>query len=175
MNLRELKDKFSVKELDEVKISTLNEEYTGIILPSANEKTLPIKLKSGYNIGVGTERITGIQKLGEAIKETPAEEKKIMKIDGLPSITIINTGGTIASRVDYRTGAVSPAIEQEKLITNIPELMEIANIETKMISEMFSEDMNFFHYKKIAEETEKTIKEKNTKGKIIGNGTDTKQ
>jgi len=80
MNLRELKDKFSVKELDEVKISTLNEEYTGIILPSANEKTLPIKLKSGYNIGVGTERITGIQKLGEAIKETPAEEKKIMKI-----------------------------------------------------------------------------------------------
>jgi len=173
MNLSELKNRFSVKELDEIKVFTDNEEYTGIILPSTNEKTLTLKLKSGYNIGVGTERITKIEKTGEIKKEIPAEEKKIMQIDGLPLISILNTGGTIASRVDYRTGTVSPALEQEKLISNIPELMEIANIKTKIIEEMFSENMRFFNYKKIAEEIEKEIKENNPKGIIIGHGTDT--
>jgi len=182
MNLDELKEKFSVKELDEVKVFTENEEFIGTILPSTGKKALTIKMKSGYNIGILAESVIKIEKTGETEKKVfgnlpfsqkGGEGKKIMKIDGLPTISILNTGGTIASRVDYRTGAVSPAIEQEKLITNIPELMETANIETKMISEMFSEDMNFTHYKKIAEEIENEIKEKKPKGIILGHGTDT--
>ncbi|MFH1664245.1 MAG: Glu-tRNA(Gln) amidotransferase subunit GatD [archaeon] len=179
MGLKELKEKFSVREMDEIRVFTENEEYSGIMLPSQNEKNMTIKLKSGYNIGVGTERIKKIERLSAA-KETEkteqksGEEKKFIKNGSLPLISILNTGGTIASRIDYRTGAVSPAMEQEKLITNIPELMETANIETKNIMEMFSEDMNFRNYKKIAEEIEKEIKEKKElKGIIIGHGTDT--
>ncbi len=173
MDLSEIKEKFSVKESDEIKVFTENEEYTGIMLPSQNNKTLTIKMKSGYNIGIASRRITKVEKLGETEKVEIQKTKKIIKVEGLPLISILNTGGTIASRIDYRTGAVSPAIEQEKLITNIPELMEIANIETKMISEMFSEDMTFENYKNIAEEIEKEIKENKPKGIIIGHGTDT--
>ncbi len=172
MDSKELLEKFEVKELDEVKVFTEDEEFTGTVLPS-KENTLTIKMKSGYNIGISSDRIKKIEKIGEIEEGTAKEEKKIIKVEGLPEISILNTGGTIASRVDYRTGAVSPAMEQEKLVTNIPELMEIANIETKNISEIFSEDMNFSHYKMIAEAIEKEIKENNPKGIIIGHGTDT--
>ena len=172
MNSKELLEKFEVKELDEIKVFTEDEEFTGTILPS-KENTLTIKMKSGYNIGITAERIKKIEKIGEVSKGKAKEEKKIIKVQGLPEISILNTGGTIASRVDYRTGAVSPAMEQEKLVTNIPELMEIANIKTKNILEIFSEDMNFSHYKMIAEAIEKEIKENNPKGIIIGHGTDT--
>ncbi len=178
MELNELKEKFSVKETDEIKVFTRNEEFVGTILPS-NTGSLVIKMKSGYNIGIKTERIVKIEKLfgnlpfSEKGREEPKEEKKIMKVEGLPLISILNTGGTIASRIDYRTGAVSPALEQEKLITNIPELMETANIQTKNISEIFSEDMRFENYKKIAEEIQKEIQENKPKGIIIGHGTDT--
>ncbi len=173
MDLKELKEKFSFKEKEEIKILTENEEYTGIILPSQNEKTLTLKLKSGYNIGIATNRIKKIEKTGEIKEETKKEIKKTIQVDGLPTISILSTGGTIASRIDYRTGAVSPAIEQEKLITNIPELMETANIKTKNVMELLSEEMRFEDYKKIAEEIQKEIKENNPKGIILGHGTDT--
>ncbi|MBU2100498.1 Glu-tRNA(Gln) amidotransferase subunit GatD [Candidatus Micrarchaeota archaeon] len=179
MDKKELKEKFSVKEMDEIKVFTENEEFTGVLLPSSNENSLALKMKSGYNIGIKTENVRKIEKTGEQKKETEEaetkeEKKEVRKIEGLPLILILSTGGTIASRVDYRTGAVKPAIEQEKLITNIPELMETANIESKSVYEMLSENMRFEDYKKIAGEIEKAVKEKKElKGIIVGHGTDT--
>jgi len=175
MHLKELYSKFNVLELDEVKVSTQNEEFSGTIMESNNPQILVLKLKNGYNIGIRTERITRIEKKGEARIETVKEKKELKKVEFnpmLPKIVILQTGGTIASRIDYRTGGVIASVEQEQLVTQIPELAKIANIESKLVFQIMSEDMRFEHYKKIARAIEEELKN-GAKGVIIGHGTDT--
>ena len=77
------------------------------------------------------------------------------KKKGLPNITILHTGGTIASKVDYRTGAVFASFKPEDLIGMFPELSEIANFDSKLVASMFSEDMRFKLYSLMAKEIEK--------------------
>jgi L-asparaginase/Glu-tRNA(Gln) amidotransferase subunit D len=40
--------------------------------------------------------------------------------DDLPELAIISTGGTIASRVDYRTGAVTSQFSADDILRAIP-------------------------------------------------------
>ena len=47
---------------------------------------------------------------------------------------MLGTGGTIASRLDYRTGAVIPAFTPGELYGAVPELADIANLTTKKLS-----------------------------------------
>jgi len=44
---------------------------------------------------------------------------------------MLSTGGTIASKVDYSTGAVTPALKPEEIIEWIPELTDIAVVNTR--------------------------------------------
>jgi glutamyl-tRNA(Gln) amidotransferase subunit D len=44
---------------------------------------------------------------------------------------LLSTGGTIASKIDYRTGAVTPVLTAEELNSSVPELAKIANVEAK--------------------------------------------
>ncbi len=96
---------------------------------------------------------------------------KIKKNPSLPTIAILHTGGTIASRVDYRTGAVFASFTPQDLLTMFPELTEIANFETELIGEMWSDDLRFKHFGLIGKAVEKHIK-RGVKGVIIGMGTD---
>ena len=96
---------------DRVRIETESMTYEGLILPKHNfsEKHIIIlKLDNGYNIGVSTKgaKMSVLSKSKQ--KETAVKPKK--KNAKLPDITILGTGGTIASFIDYKTGAVSPAI-----------------------------------------------------------------
>ena len=86
--------------------------YSGILMPryeSGDESHIVLKLKSGYNIGIEFDKIEKIEKVGEgqSIVENP---QVIEKNENLPKILLLSTGGTIASKVDYRTGAVTPAL-----------------------------------------------------------------
>ncbi len=86
-----------------------------------------------------------------------------------PKISIIATGGTIASRVDYRTGGVTPITKAEDLLSAIPELKEIADIDAKTALSIFSENMQFKYYGKIAN----AVASEKADGIVITHGTDT--
>ncbi len=132
---------------------------------------LVIKLENGYNIGISREKIIEI-KLIEKYKKK--EEKiEIEKKSNLPTITLISTGGTISSKVDYATGGVIASLEAANLVNWVKELRSIANFETKAIMQKMSEDMEEEDWIKMAREVYKEIKKEEVKGVIITHGTDT--
>ena len=108
--------------------------YEGIFMPTAS-RNIVLKLDSGYNVGIRPKNveIEVVSKAG-ALKEPSMieETKEGNKEERLPSLSILSTGGTIASKVDYRTGAVSPQFSTEDLLDAIPELGSIANIKGKV-------------------------------------------
>ena len=92
--------------------------------------------------------------------------------EGLPRVRIIHTGGTIASKVDYKTGAVIAKFEPEELVSTIPELGEIANIDAVKLGNMFSDDIRTQHWNKMIDATEQAFRE-GCHGVVITHGTDT--
>ena len=160
---------------DLIKITTKTTEYSGNLLPRyeySEENYIVIKLSNGYNIGIDARNITNIQKImgGEKPKFIPPEKPNVK--ESLPKIAILGTGGTIASRIDYKTGAVNPAFSAEELYSIIPELSAYANINTELVSNIASEQMNPEDWTNIAKKVIEKINEGN-QGIIIGHGTDT--
>ena len=158
---------------DRVRIETESMTYEGLIMPKHNfseENIMIIKLDNGYNIGVSTEGAK-LSVLSKAkLKETIVKTKK--KNKDLQNITILGTGGTIASFIDYKTGAVSPAITAEQLVNSVKALDEIANINAEPLFSLASEDMKPNHWEDMAIKV-KEIHDKNNHGIVIGHGTDT--
>jgi len=160
---------------DHIRVTKDGITYEGILIPRSehgDDKHLVLKVRSGYNIGVRITPTTKIEKIGPKTKLTfnpplPPEQKK-----GLPKVAILSTGGTIASRVDYRTGAVRPAISANDLYSIIPELSDIAVIDAEILFSLFSEDLTPENWTKIAESVTKRIRE-GVDGVVITHGTDT--
>jgi len=145
----------------------------GIVLPGSDEKTLVLKLEHGYNIGIHRNQIKEMKeikgaKAGATKKKAQKPQKSSKK---LPTITILHTGGTIASSVDYTTGAVSAHFSPEDLTNMFPELGQLANLQSKLIRNMMSESMRFGHYNLMAKHIEDEVK-KGVRGVIITHGTD---
>ncbi|MBI2142525.1 Glu-tRNA(Gln) amidotransferase GatDE subunit D, partial [Candidatus Woesearchaeota archaeon] len=101
---------------DLVEVKTKSETVRGILVQSPDSGTIVVKLGSGYNIGIKKSNVTGIQVLQPAKAEKPvakavakASSKAVAagSSNGLPKISILHTGGTIAARVDYKTGGVT--------------------------------------------------------------------
>lgn len=155
---------------DRVKVVTAEESIEGVLMPDEKDFVV-LKLDTGYNIGIDKKRIKEITLLKEHRPTTTAMPKAEYKKE-LPTIAILHTGGTIASRVDYETGGVIAQFKPEEMLEMFPELKEIANIRSRLIRQMFSEDMRFGHYNILAQEIEKEIKE-GADGIIITHGTDT--
>ena len=148
--------------------------YSGIIMPRyehSDDKHIVLKLKSGYNIGLEISKIEKVEKeqVVEKISET---NEKIEKVKGLPKILLLSTGGTIASKIDYRTGAVTPVLTADELNASVPELAKIANIDAEVLFSEYSENIMPEHWLKIAEKIEKYSKS-DYSGIIIAHGTDT--
>ena len=86
--------------------------YSGIIMPRyehSDDKHIVLKLKNGYNIGLEIAKIEKIEK-NQSKEKIIEKDEKIEKVEGLPKILLLSTGGTIASKIDYRTGAVTPVL-----------------------------------------------------------------
>lgn len=150
-----------------------DESYEGILMPksSGDPNCLVIKIDNGYNIGIEFEKVK-IKKLKEK-RELRKERRKVrVKFDpSKPTIAILHAGGTIASRVDYRTGGVVPLFTADDLIEMFPEITDIANVRTRLIFQLFSEDIEPEHWIKLAKEVAKEIEE-GCHGVIITHGTD---
>ncbi|MEM7350212.1 MAG: Glu-tRNA(Gln) amidotransferase subunit GatD [Acidobacteriota bacterium] len=160
---------------DVVVINHAGSVFRGVILPrseTSDDLHLVLKLETGYNVGIHVDRVASIEERGfkEAIYKIP--EQAFPSREELPKITLLGTGGTIASRLDYRTGAVIPAFTPGELYGAVPELADLANLETRKIFGVFSENMGWEQYVQLAEAIGEEIA-KGVDGVVIGHGTDT--
>lgn len=149
--------------------------FEGVILPRSetlDDQHLVIKLKTGYNVGLHVDRVRTVEEVGyrEAIYKIP--EKEFPARPELPRVTLLGTGGTIASRLDYRTGAVIPAFTPGELYGAVPELADLANLTTKKIFGVFSENMSQEQYVGLAQAIGQEIAA-GVDGIVVGHGTDT--
>ena len=167
--------KFKVRVWSDSKVKTTRGNFKGIILPrSENDDDLHIvlKLATGYNVGIDVNTITDMKEIGYKEAHYKIPEKEFPFTEGKPNIKLLGTGGTIASRLDYRTGAVIPAFSPGELYGAVPELADICNLQTEKLFAVFSENMGPDQYKKLAVAIGKEI-EKGIDGIVIGHGTDT--
>ncbi len=160
---------------DKVRVSVEGKTYEGILIPrpeSGDNKHLVVKMKSGYNIGVRLASNMKIEKIGKGTKPTFVSPPLPQQRPDLPKVIIMSTGGTIASRVDYRTGAVRSAISARDLYGVVPELADIAQVDTQIILSIYSENMTQKHWTQIATAAAENI-ENGAEGVVIAHGTDT--
>ena len=160
---------------DTIKVHKEDITYTGILLDrpeDADDGYLVIKLSSGYNIGVAIDGTTAEliekgdkPKIGYDEEEIPADPSK-------QNISIVSTGGTVSSVIDYRTGAVHPKFTASDLVKANPELLDYANYNVKALYNILSEDMKPEYWVKAAEEIASDISD-GADGVVIAHGTDT--
>src|SRR5436309_921509 len=150
--------------------------YLGILMPRyeySDDSHIVLKLKNGYNVGLEIDKIKKIEL--ESLPVTKKENMPKPKTDSaLPKILLISTGGTIASKIDYRTGAVTPALTASELNATVPELSRIANIDTEVLFSEYSENLLPEHWIKIAEKLNSCARSE-YRGIIVAHGTDTMQ
>lgn len=159
----------------DVEISTGDGKYKGIILPrseTADQSHIVIKLRVGYNIGIAASKVRDIKIEGRKEAHYKIPEKEFPVDPKKPRVKLLGTGGTIASRLDYRTGAVIPAFSPGELYGSVPELADYCNLETEKLYGVFSENMGPQQWIGTAEAIGKEI-EKGVEGIVIGHGTDT--
>ncbi len=156
-----------------IRVETDKGIFEGILLPSTDENIITIKMKNGYNVGILKENVKNIEIISKG--EKPKYELpplNIEKNEKFKTISILSTGGTVASKVDYKTGAVHPSFTADDLIRAVPELLDIANIKGRAVMNILSENMKPEYWKRIAEEIKKEIEE-GADGIVIAHGTDT--
>lgn len=154
---------------DRIEVKGKKGTFEGLLMPRSHgeEDALVVKLDNGYNIGIIFE---GAEvKLLEKAKEKKAM-KKVKEEKG--DISILGCGGTIASKIEYKTGAVYPAITPEELRMTFPDIDKIAKIQSKSLFSLLSEDMNSEHWKILANAAADEIKD-GAKGIVVMHGTDT--
>ena len=160
---------------DDVILKTTRGEFCGIILPRSefdDSSHLVLKLSTGYNIGIDVRTITEATVLGSKEAHYKIPEKEFPVSPDKPYIKLLGTGGTIASRLDYRTGAVIPAFSPGELYGAVPELADICNLSTEKLFAVFSENMGPEQYIALAKAIGTEI-EAGIDGIVIGHGTDT--
>lgn len=159
---------------DKVKIITKDKTYTGVLIE--RPKMVPgasviLKLENGYNIGIGRKKIKSMTVVKTA-KKTKQVRQVVMKNNSLPNVTILSTGGTISSKVDYTTGGVFPTLAAADFLKAEPKLAEYANYDFKQVSQVLSEDICPGDWIKLAKGIDAEIK-KGKHGIIVTHGTDT--
>ncbi len=150
-------------------------DFSGLILPrseTADAHHIVLKLDTGYNIGVRQDTVRRITVHGRKVANYKIPEKAFPYDPQKPRVKLIGTGGTIASRLDYRTGAVIPAFSPGELYGSVPELADICNLETEKLYGVFSENMGPEQWLGTARAIAAEI-EKGVAGIVVGHGTDT--
>lgn len=174
--VRSLLEASGAKVWSLIRLSKEGKNYEGTLLPRSelgDEEHITIKLSNGYNFGVKRTDDLRIQVLDYKPASYRIPEKKVGFRDDKRRVTLIGTGGTVASRLDYRTGAVIPAFTPSELFSAVPELAEICNLTPKMVMNVLSENIRPEDWIKIAKEVDKEIVSSSSDGIVIAHGTDT--
>jgi glutamyl-tRNA(Gln) amidotransferase subunit D len=161
---------------DTIEIRQNNAFYSGVLMPRSQIGSDPthvvIKLDSGYNIGVKLNTDCTIKRVGASKRKRGPTHDAFEPADGLPTVAILSTGGTIASKVDYRTGAVNPALSAKDLYDAVPELRTHANVRAKILLSKLSENISTSDWTRIARGVAAEIKA-GAEGVVVAHGTDT--
>ena len=171
----EMLKKYDVHVWDKAEVETTRGHFSGKILPRAENTDdihIVMKVATGYNIGIDIETVTDMKGERDPQPVFKIPEKEFPYTPGLPHVKLLGTGGTIASRLDYRTGAVIPAFSPGELYGAVPELADICNLETEKVFAVFSENMSPKEYMALANKIGDEIKA-GIEGIVIGHGTDT--
>ncbi len=140
--------------------------------PDAGDaETVIVKLDNGYNIGIRFSSYS-LRKIGDGKGDMSFPSIKLGEKKGLPNVSLIYTGGTIGSKIDYKTGGVYMLIKPEELLYEIPEISDIANISVRNLMSIASEDMSHIEWQAMAREAGKAVEE-GARGVVITHGTDT--
>ncbi len=165
---------FEAPVWSDVELITTKGSYKGLILPrseTADEFHIVLKLPIGYNIGIDAANVTDIKIFGNKEAHYKIPEKEFPYEPDKPNVKLLGTGGTIASRLDYRTGAVIPAFSPGELYGSVPELADYCNLKTEKLYGVFSENMGPEQWIGTAEAIGREI-ENGVDGIVIGHGTD---
>jgi len=167
-----------MNEGDRVRVERADQEFEGVLLPSSTAEQLVVKLPSGYNVGIDRADATvdvlesDVYDVENAQEES--SESSIEFDDDLPTISLISTGGTIASTVDYRTGAVTAQFDAEDVLRAVPDLAGLANYRGRVVANILSENMTPDVWQDLADAIYEEI-ENGADGVVVMHGTDTMQ
>src|SRR5919112_794324 len=191
--------KYNVKIGDSVKLLSSKGDYIGIVMPryeSFNDDYIVIKLKSGYNIGILIENIKKITSDNSSNDSTTILLNNNSRVEEysknfirpkehnynhdesnmhkpLPKILILSTGGTIASKIDYRTGGVTSILSASELYELFPEISNYASIYPEFLFNEYSENLTPNHWSLLSERVSYAILNEHYDGIIVSHGTDT--
>ena len=172
---REVLKSFHVSVWSEVEAETTRGRFHGIVLPrseTADDRHIVLKLPTGYNVGVKADNVLNLREVGYREAHYQIPEKEFPTDPAKPNVTLLGTGGTIASRLDYRTGAVIPAFSPGELYGAVPELADICNLKTIKLYGVFSENIGPEHWIGTAQAIGEEIRN-GVDGIVVGHGTDT--
>ncbi len=162
---------------DHVRIDRDGQHYEGVLLPSTTAEHLVVKLDGGYNVGVDREGATVevVEADAHDVEESDEDGNSTVEFDDeLPTVSLISTGGTIASTVDYRTGAVTAQFDAEDVLRAVPDLAGRANYRGRVVANILSENMTPGVWQELAEAVHEEI-EAGADGVVVMHGTDTMQ
>lgn len=156
---------------DYVKIKLAGfKEQEGVFLESYDKKIVLLKLRSGYNIGIPKENIHDLRVLRKFKEEK--EDFEIPGGEGKPKVGMIVTGGTIASKLDSRTGGVTALVDVKEFARLYPRVFERVDVVVESPFMVMSNDMSSEHWIKIAECAKKMLDDNDIQGVIVTHGTD---
>ena len=162
---------------DRVVVETETATHEGIVMPSTTPEHLVIKGDDGYNVGIAREDAavdvleSGVYDVEEGLA---TESSEVTTDPDLPTISLISTGGTIASTVDYRTGAVSARFDAADVLRAVPELAGRANYRGRVVANILSENMTPAVWQDLAHAVYDEL-EAGVDGVVVMHGTDTMQ
>ncbi|XVH32045.1 Glu-tRNA(Gln) amidotransferase subunit GatD [Haloferacaceae archaeon DSL9] len=167
---------------DRVRVERGDVTNEGVLMPSTTEAHLVVKLDGGYNIGISREDadVELLERDVYDVGDDPEADEdgdavsEITFEDGLPTISLISTGGTIASTVDYRTGAVTAQFDAEDVLRAVPELAGRANYRGRVVANILSENMEPPIWQDLARAVAGEI-DAGADGVVVMHGTDTMQ
>ena len=167
-----------------VVITHTGDTFQGTLMPryaSMDKKHVVLKLKSGYNLGISSSKVKSVSKSGHDLGlatnlvDDAKPRLQIWKENVQPvhKIALIGTGGTIASKVDYRTGGVSAALSASEIYDAVPELRKYAPIEADFMFNEYSENLEPHHWTLIANRIAEKVRSGGFRGIVVSHGTDT--
>ncbi|MFC6863680.1 Glu-tRNA(Gln) amidotransferase subunit GatD [Halomicroarcula sp. GCM10025817] len=163
---------------DRVRVDRAGQTYEGVLLPSSTPDHLVVKLDGGYNVGIDrADADVDVLESDVYDVESAQDEQAQSEIefdDDLPTVSLISTGGTIASTVDYRTGAVTAQFDAEDVLRAVPDLAGMANYRGRVVANILSENMTPAVWQDLAQAIYEEI-EAGADGVVVMHGTDTMQ
>ncbi|MFP4632976.1 MAG: Glu-tRNA(Gln) amidotransferase subunit GatD [Halobacteriales archaeon] len=161
---------------DRVEVRSEGSRFEGVVMPSSPDDGLVLKLDDGYNVGFerGSVEVEVLAEAEADVGETDVETGVTeVEVDGsLPTVSLLSTGGTIASTVDYRTGAVTARFTADDVLSAIPELREQANYRGRVVANELSENLGPADWRALARAVYEEI-ERGVDGVVVMHGTDT--